>query len=49
MVGTPWMTVQRSSAIAWSVAPASKWSAGMTRQAPVAMQTRLETTMPKQW
>jgi len=48
MVGTPWMAAQRSSAMAWSVASASKYSAGITMAAPCATHTMLPRIMPKQ-
>ena len=41
MVGTPCTAVQRSSAMAWSVASASKYSDGTTIAAPCATHTMI--------
>ncbi len=49
MVGTPCSAVQRSCAIAASVAPASKPADGSTMRAPWATQASVPSTMPKQW
>ena len=49
IVGTPYTPVQRSAAIALSVASGSKPGAGITIVAPWDVQPRLPITMPKQW
>ena len=48
IVGTPYSDVQRSAWIACRMAAALKHSLGKTMQAPVAVQARLPSTMPKQ-
>ena len=49
IVGTPYSEVQRSAATACRVACGSKPGPGMTMVAPLVVQARLPSTMPKQW